>query len=117
MPKYVAVSRGRPSAVGELEVIGGRPAGREWNGDHGCHTWVAAKGPHGSEGEQGMAEASRHWDGAGLERKIRAAGRPWTVGDIAMVADGQWGVGAQPTGGRAKRRWWSAASRTAGASS
>ncbi|WLQ63389.1 hypothetical protein [Streptomyces glycanivorans] len=43
-----------------------------------------------------MAEASRHWDGAELERKIRAAGRPWTVGDIAMVADGQWGVGAQP---------------------
>ncbi|MFD6594798.1 hypothetical protein ACFWFH_15200 [Streptomyces coelicoflavus] len=43
-----------------------------------------------------MAEASRHWDGAGLERKIRDAGRPWTVGDIAMVADGQWGVGAQP---------------------
>ncbi|NBE51646.1 hypothetical protein [Streptomyces boluensis] len=43
-----------------------------------------------------MAEASRHWDGAGLERKIRAAGRPWTVGDIAMVADGQWGVGVQP---------------------
>ncbi|MGW6901063.1 hypothetical protein ACWGF2_31380 [Streptomyces sp. NPDC054919] len=43
-----------------------------------------------------MAEASRHWDGAGLERKIRAAGRPWTVGDIAMVADGQWGIGAQP---------------------
>ncbi|MGW9131982.1 hypothetical protein [Streptomyces sp. NPDC055681] len=43
-----------------------------------------------------MAEAGRRWDGAGLERKIRAAGRPWTVGDIAMVADGQWGVGAQP---------------------
>ncbi|MFE2207258.1 hypothetical protein [Streptomyces rubiginosohelvolus] len=43
-----------------------------------------------------MAEATRHWDGAGLERKIRAAGRPWSVGDIAMVADGQWGVGAQP---------------------
>ncbi|MFJ7773506.1 hypothetical protein ACIQ1J_35290 [Streptomyces sp. NPDC097107] len=43
-----------------------------------------------------MAEASRHWDGAGLERKIRAAGRPWTVGDIAMVADGQWGVGVHP---------------------
>ncbi|QHC21407.1 hypothetical protein [Streptomyces sp. GS7] len=40
-------------------------------------------------------ESSRHWDGAGLERKIRAAGRPWTVGDIAMVADGQWAVGAQ----------------------
>ncbi|MGQ4352905.1 hypothetical protein [Streptomyces drozdowiczii] len=43
-----------------------------------------------------MAGASRHADGAGLERKVRAAGRPWTVGDIAMVADGQWGVGAQP---------------------
>ncbi|MEU2223063.1 hypothetical protein [Streptomyces sp. NPDC018347] len=42
-----------------------------------------------------MTEPSRHWDGAGLERKIHAAGRPWTVGDIAMVADGQWGVGAQ----------------------
>ncbi|KND38308.1 hypothetical protein [Streptomyces acidiscabies] len=42
-----------------------------------------------------MAEPSRHRDGAGLERKIRAAGRPWTVGDIAMVADGQWAVGAK----------------------
>ncbi|MGW7710971.1 hypothetical protein [Streptomyces sp. NPDC054771] len=41
-----------------------------------------------------MADPSRHWDGAGLERKIRAAGRPWTVGDLAMVADGQWAVGA-----------------------
>lgn len=39
-----------------------------------------------------MAESSGHWDGVGLERKIRAAGRPWTVGDIAMVADGQWAV-------------------------
>ncbi|MGW3715638.1 hypothetical protein ACWD8L_00650 [Streptomyces sp. NPDC005133] len=39
-----------------------------------------------------MAEPSRHWDGAELERKIRAAGRPWTVGDITMVADGQWAV-------------------------
>ncbi|MEV0914226.1 hypothetical protein AB0I93_08170 [Streptomyces sp. NPDC049967] len=47
-----------------------------------------------------MSEPSRHWDGAGLERKIRAAGRPWTVGDIAMVADGQWAVGAQPDGRR-----------------
>jgi hypothetical protein len=45
-----------------------------------------------------VAGPSRHWDGAGLERKIRAAGRPWTVGDIAMVADGQWAVGAQPDG-------------------
>ncbi|ANZ14854.1 hypothetical protein O1L44_02590 [Streptomyces noursei] len=43
-----------------------------------------------------MTESSRHWDGAGLERKIRAAGRPWTVGDIAMVADGQWAVGMKP---------------------
>ncbi|MFD7130589.1 hypothetical protein [Streptomyces sp. NPDC059894] len=43
-----------------------------------------------------MAEASRHWDGAGLERKIRAAGRPRTVGDIAVINDGQRGVGAEP---------------------
>ncbi|MEW5626528.1 hypothetical protein AB1388_08160 [Streptomyces hydrogenans] len=46
-----------------------------------------------------MTEPSRHWDGAGLERKIRAAGRPWGGGargrDIARGADGQWGVGAQ----------------------
>ncbi|MFF8577275.1 hypothetical protein ACF05R_00965 [Streptomyces albidoflavus] len=42
-----------------------------------------------------MAEASRHRGGAGLEHKIRAAGRPWTVGDLVMVADGQSGVGAQ----------------------
>ncbi|MFJ7946845.1 hypothetical protein ACIQ6K_24800 [Streptomyces sp. NPDC096354] len=45
-----------------------------------------------------MAEPGRHRDGAGLERKIRAAGRPWTVGDIAMVADGQWAVGTQCDG-------------------
>jgi hypothetical protein len=38
-------------------------------------------------------QGGRHWDGAGLERKIRAAGRLWTVGDIAMIADGQWAVG------------------------
>ncbi len=43
-----------------------------------------------------MAGTSRLWEGAGVVRKIRAAGRPWTVGDIAVVADGQWGVGAQP---------------------
>ncbi|MEV6735808.1 hypothetical protein AB0N14_02230 [Streptomyces sp. NPDC051104] len=42
-----------------------------------------------------MAESSRHRGGAGLERKICGAGRPWTVGDIAMVADGQWAVGTQ----------------------
>ncbi|MCX4773757.1 hypothetical protein [Streptomyces sp. NBC_01285] len=47
-----------------------------------------------------MAEPGRYRDRAGLERKIRAAGRPWTVGDIAMVADGQWAVGAQCDG------WW-----------
>jgi len=40
---------------------------------------------------------------AGLEHKIRSAGRPWTVGDIAMVADGQWAVGAQ-AGGRGDER-------------
>ncbi|MGX1762247.1 hypothetical protein ACWIG5_36010 [Streptomyces lydicus] len=47
-----------------------------------------------------MAEPSGHWDGAGLERKILAAGRPWTVGDIAMVDDGQWAVGTQSDGRR-----------------
>ncbi|MEK8142340.1 hypothetical protein NKH18_07090 [Streptomyces sp. M10(2022)] len=47
-----------------------------------------------------MVEPVRHRDGAGLERKIRAAGRPWTVGDIAMAADGQWAVGTQCDG------WW-----------
>uniref|UniRef100_A0AAU2VLZ5 Uncharacterized protein n=1 Tax=Streptomyces sp. NBC_00008 TaxID=2903610 RepID=A0AAU2VLZ5_9ACTN len=47
-----------------------------------------------------MAEPSRHWDEAGLERKIRTAGRPWTVGDIVMVADGQWAVGVQSDGRR-----------------
>ncbi|MFE3881869.1 hypothetical protein ACFXPQ_02920 [Streptomyces lydicus] len=47
-----------------------------------------------------MAEPSGHWDGAGLERKILAAGRPWTAGDIAMVADGQWAVGTQSDGRR-----------------
>ncbi|MFI5993947.1 hypothetical protein ACIBAC_19180 [Streptomyces sp. NPDC051362] len=43
-----------------------------------------------------MVEPSRHWDRAGLERKIRAPWRPWTVGDIAMVADGQWAVRTKP---------------------
>ncbi|GGN51366.1 hypothetical protein GCM10012285_41410 [Streptomyces kronopolitis] len=47
-----------------------------------------------------MAEPSGHRDGAGLERKILAAGRPWTVGDIAMVDDGQWAVGSQSDGRR-----------------
>ncbi|MFD8799279.1 hypothetical protein [Streptomyces atroolivaceus] len=49
-----------------------------------------------------------------MERKIRAAGRPWTVGDIAMVADGQWGVGAQPYQWPDEGRW-SAGSPKAGA--
>ncbi|MGW2657390.1 hypothetical protein ACWC1D_27485 [Streptomyces sp. NPDC001478] len=43
-----------------------------------------------------MTGLYRHWDMAGLERKVRAAGRPWTVGDLAMVHDGQWGADAQP---------------------
>ncbi|WP_033893660.1 hypothetical protein [Streptomyces anulatus] len=34
-----------------------------------------------------MAKPSRHEVGTGLEHKVRAAGRPWTVGDIAMVMD------------------------------
>ncbi|MER7702389.1 hypothetical protein ABTX81_05755 [Kitasatospora sp. NPDC097605] len=35
---------------------------------------------------------------AALERKFRSAGRPWTMGDVVMIADGQWAV---PTAGRA----------------
>ncbi|MGY0459597.1 hypothetical protein ACW14Y_04990 [Kitasatospora sp. cg17-2] len=35
-----------------------------------------------------------------LERKIRSAGQPWTMGAVAMVADGQWAV---PTKSRADR--------------
>lgn len=81
--------------MGELAVeeSGGRRAG-EWIGATGCRNRVAARGRTEQKG-QAMAESSRHWDGAGLERKIRGAGRPWTVGDIAMVADGQWAVGIQ----------------------
>ncbi|MFD8321406.1 hypothetical protein [Kitasatospora purpeofusca] len=38
-------------------------------------------------------EPSRGWrDVVALERKIRSAGRPWTMGDVAMIADGQWAV-------------------------
>ncbi|MFI5738923.1 hypothetical protein ACIA9I_11150 [Streptomyces anulatus] len=47
-----------------------------------------------------MVEPVRHRDGAGLERKIRAAGWPWMAGDITVVADGQWAVGTQCDG------WW-----------
>ncbi|MFE7576311.1 hypothetical protein ACFU5Z_16420 [Streptomyces sp. NPDC057521] len=53
--------------------------------------------PRGIERRAGMTQWRRGWDGAGLECKILAAGRPWTVGDTVMVADGQWGVGAQPS--------------------
>ncbi|MFF4203044.1 hypothetical protein ACFYZ8_20425 [Streptomyces sp. NPDC001668] len=81
--------------MGELAVeeSGGRRAG-EWTGATGCRNRVAARGRTEQKG-QAMAESSRHWDGAGLERKICVAGRPWTVGDIAMVADRQWAVGIQ----------------------
>ncbi|MGW4991714.1 hypothetical protein ACWEQ3_29305 [Streptomyces mirabilis] len=81
--------------MGELvgEVGEGQRAG-EWIGATGCRNPVAAQGRTEQKG-QAVAESSRRWDGAGLERKIRGAGRPWTVGDIAMVADGQWAVGTQ----------------------
>ncbi|MGW3041223.1 hypothetical protein ACWC9T_14575 [Kitasatospora sp. NPDC001159] len=35
---------------------------------------------------------SRGRDMAALERKVRAAGRPWTMGDVVMIAEGQWAV-------------------------
>ncbi|MFJ9841713.1 hypothetical protein ACIRYZ_14820 [Kitasatospora sp. NPDC101155] len=35
---------------------------------------------------------SRGRDMAALERKIRAAGRAWTMGDVVMIAEGQWAV-------------------------
>ncbi|MFF4837443.1 hypothetical protein [Streptomyces sp. NPDC001315] len=57
------------------------------NGAAGCRNPVAAQGRTEQKG-QVWRKSSRHWDGAGLERKVRGAGRPWTVGDIAMVADG-----------------------------
>ena len=87
---------GYTSAVGELAVRGARSLTREWIGDSGCLTGVAALGRTRPEGEPDVVEPSRHWDGAGLERKIRSAGRQWTVGDIAMVADGQWAVCTKP---------------------
>ncbi|WP_327073937.1 hypothetical protein OG196_24160 [Kitasatospora purpeofusca] len=45
-------------------------------------------------------EPSRGRDMAALENKIRSAGRPWTMGDLVMIADGQWAV---PTADRAGR--------------
>lgn len=72
MPKYVVVSRGVTSAVGELEAGGSGMAGMDRRtrlSYLGC-----GDGPHGTEGGAGMAVAGRHWDGVGLKRKIRAAG-------------------------------------------
>lgn len=100
VPMYVVVSRGAASAVGELACVGSGTVAS------GMDRWTrlsypgCGDEPHGIEGGAGMTGLSRHWDGAGLERKIRAAGRPWTVGDIVMVADGQWAVGAQSDGRR-----------------
>ena len=54
-----------------------------------------------------MGGRAGHWDGAGLERKIRSAGRPWTVGDITMIADGQWTVRTH------RERWQDAAGEAA----
>ncbi|MET8539882.1 hypothetical protein ABZW03_04380 [Kitasatospora sp. NPDC004799] len=47
-------------------------------------------------------EPSRGRDMAALERKIRSAGRAWTRGDIAMIADGQWAVKATSRAGWAQ---------------
>ncbi|MDF6020943.1 hypothetical protein [Streptomyces sp. JH34] len=58
--------------MGELAAASRWPAAREWTGEPGCRIRAGAQDPGG-----------------------RAAGRPWTVGDIAMVADGQWAVGAR----------------------
>ncbi|MFD8788284.1 hypothetical protein [Kitasatospora sp. NPDC059599] len=38
--------------------------------------------------------ASRGRDMAALERKIRNAGRAWTMGDVTVIAEGQWAVRA-----------------------
>ncbi|MFF2078597.1 hypothetical protein ACFVXG_28070 [Kitasatospora sp. NPDC058162] len=36
--------------------------------------------------------ASRGRDMAALERKIRSAGRAWTMGDVVVIDEGQWAV-------------------------
>ncbi|MFD8783783.1 hypothetical protein [Kitasatospora sp. NPDC059599] len=36
--------------------------------------------------------SSRGRDMVALERKVRSAGRAWTLGDTAAIADGQWAV-------------------------
>ncbi|MEV7121183.1 hypothetical protein [Kitasatospora griseola] len=43
--------------------------------------------------------SSRGRDAAALERKIRSAGKPWTMGDIVVISDGQWAI---PTANRAE---------------
>lgn len=78
--------------MGELHRAAREPAAREWIGVAGCRNGVAAHGRTRPKGKHMAEQGGRHWDGAGLECKIRATGRPWTVGDIVMVADGQWAV-------------------------
>ncbi|TQF07177.1 hypothetical protein E6W39_06720 [Kitasatospora acidiphila] len=39
---------------------------------------------------------------AALARKIRSTGRPWTMGDTVMVADGQWAVRTESWAERAQ---------------
>ncbi|MFD7737684.1 hypothetical protein [Streptomyces sp. MJM8645] len=36
--------------------------------------------------------ASRGRDMAALERKVRSAGRAWTMGDVVVIDEGQWAV-------------------------
>lgn len=96
----VVVFRGNASAVGELDTDAGQPAIREWTGAAGCRKRAVAHGRTRADGGAGVVEpGGRHWDGAGLERKVRATGRAWTVGDIATVADGQWAVGLSAPAG------------------
>ncbi|MFJ7275441.1 hypothetical protein [Kitasatospora sp. NPDC098663] len=45
--------------------------------------------------------ADRGRDMAGLERKIRSAGRVWMLGDVTAIGEGQWAVA---TTSRAERR-------------
>ncbi len=51
-----------------------------------------------------MGESGRGRNGAALEHKIRAAGRRWTMGDVVMIADGQWAVGTRTVAERAQER-------------
>ncbi|MEU8926251.1 hypothetical protein AB0D10_35870 [Kitasatospora sp. NPDC048545] len=57
--------------------------------------------PYGiTRGMKAMA-AGRGRDMAALERKIRSAGRAWTLGDVTAIGEGQWAVA---TTSRAERR-------------